>query len=189
MPLRAHHLQSRSIAPRHTTRETSTIPFDDLVYLLAEGVADAQTKLDLSTAETIKTLAETEVDVVPTLTRTIDEDGTVTTDAAPAQSQSLLELGLSPSRYQFSDATIEVEVDVSVTEHEQRDGERTERSRGTERSLGLQAGTQAVIEQRAYDREVSANARLAAHLEPTPLPTAVGPTEVRDAARGEENAN
>jgi hypothetical protein len=183
MPLRAHHLQSRSIAPRQPTQETQNVPFDDLVYLLAESVGDAQTKLDMSTAETITTLAETEVDVVPSLTRTIDADGTVTTETAPPQSQSLLEVGFTPSRYQFSDATVEVEVDISVTEHEQQDSERTERP------FGLQAGTRAVIEQRKYDREISANARIEAHLQPTPLPTDVSPTERRDTEPGEENAN
>lgn len=183
MPLRAHHLQSRSIAPRQPTHETSSIPFDDLVYLLAESVGDAQTKLDLSTAETIETLAETEVDVVPSLTRTIGADGTVTTDVAPPQRQSLLELGFAPSRYQFSDATVEVEVDISVTEHEQQDSERTDRP------FGLQAGTREVIEHRKYDREISANARIAAHLQPTPLPTDVSPTELRDTEPGAEDGD
>jgi hypothetical protein len=181
MPLRAHQLQSRSIAPRLQTQETSAIPFDDLVYLLAESVADAQTELDLSTAETLETLAETEVDVVPTLTRTIGADGIVTTDTAPTQSQSLLELGFVPSRYQFSDATVEVEVDISVTE--QQDSEQTDRA------PGLRANTREVIEQRKYDREISANARLAARLEPTPLPVDSSPTVVREDTTGEENAD
>ena len=183
MPLRPHHLQSRGIARRRSARETPDIPFDDLVYLLAESVADAQTKLDMSTAEVLETLAETEVDVVPSLTRTIETDGTVTTEAAPSRSRSLLELGFTPSRYQFSEATVEVEFDISVTEHEQRDSERTDRR------LGLQAGTREVTELRKYDRETQANARLSARLEPTPLPVELGPTETRAVADEENDAD
>lgn len=176
-------MKSRSTAPSQPLRETSVVPFDDLVYLLAEGVAEAQTKLDLNTIETIQTLAETEVDVVPRLTRTIDTDGTVTTETAPAQSRSMLELGLVPSRYQFSDATVEIEVDVSAASHDRVDDERTDRS------SGLQASTRAVIEQRKYDREVNANARIAARLEPTPFPIAVGSTEVDDGTSGGGHAD
>lgn len=154
------------------------MPFDDLVYLLAESVADAQRTLDLRTAETIETLAETAVDVVPSVTRTIAADGTVTTETAEAESRSLLEIGLTPSRYQFSEATVEVEVDIGVTETEESDEERTGRP------YGLRADTRSVTERRTYDREVTANARLAATLEPTPLPAATEPTERREAPDG-----
>lgn len=164
-------------------REISTVPFDDLVYLLAEGVADAQTRLDLNAIETLETLAETEVDVVPKLTRTVETDGTVTTESAPTQSRSMLELGLAPARYQFSDATVEIEVDVTAASHERLDDERTDRS------SGLQAATRAVIEQRKYDREIGANARIAARLVPTPLPIDVGSPEGSDEVSGGAHAN
>ena len=149
------------------------MPFDDLVYLLAEGVADAQAKLDASTAELLETLAETEVDVVPGVTRTIEADGTVETETASPVARSLLELGFTPSRYQFSEATVEVNVDISVSESESRDVE-TE-----DRSLGLRAGTYEVTQQRKYDRGVESNARLRAQLEPTPLPIELAPSEAR----------
>ena len=183
MPLRPHDLRSRSIAPRGQVREEPDIPFGDLVYLLAESVSDAQTKLDANTAETFETLAETEVDVVPRLTRTVEDDGTVTTDTAPAEPRSLLELGFTPSRYQFSEATVEVGIDISVAEHEQRDAE-------TEgREIGLRAGTYEVTEQRRYDRNVEANARLTARLEPTPLPINLEPAENRPDTTGEDDAD
>ncbi|WP_418286059.1 hypothetical protein [Halorubrum sp. DTA46] len=183
MPLRAHHLPPRSTASDRPTRPIADVPFDDLVYLLAEGVADAQTALDAHTAEMLDTLAETTVDVVPSVTRTIDVDGSMTTATAPAESRSLLELGLTPARYQFSDATIEVEVDVSVTERDGRDLDRE--GEHTERPLELQAGTQRVIDRRSFDREASANARLAARLQPTPLPSPARPTAELEAVEGD----
>lgn len=174
MPLRPYDLQSRGIALHRPVREERDLPFDDLIYLLAESVADAQTKLDMSTAEVLQTLAETEVDVVPQLTRTIDEDGEVTTEMAEAQPRSLLELGFTPTRYQFSEATVEVSVDVSVTEREERDVEEEGRR------FGLRAGTYEVTEQRKYDRETEANAQITARLEPTPLPVELEPAEIRE---------
>lgn len=191
MPLRAHHLPPRSIAPNRPTRAVFDLPFDDLVYLLAAGVADAQAALDAQVAETLATLAETEVDVVPSLTRTIEPDGSVTTDAAPPERRSLLDIGLTPARYRFSDATIEVEVDVSVAERDRSepDGLETERADRTPR---LRAGTQSVIDRRTFDREAGANARLAARLEPTPLPAEVAPSVTGDdsgAADGGDHAD
>ena len=180
MPLRAHQLPSRSTALDRPTQTVADLPFDDLVYLLAAGVADAQTELDAHAVETLTTLAETEIEVVPALTRTIESDGTVTTDAAPAERRSLLELGVTPARYRFSEATIEVEVDVSVTDHDRSDRDRPESER-TGRAFDLRAGTQPVIDRRTFDREAGANARLAAHLEPTPMPAPVAPTEASDA--------
>jgi hypothetical protein len=159
------------------------VPFDDLVYLLAESVADAQRTLDVRTAETIETLAETAVDVVPSVTRTVAADGTVTTEAAETESRSLLELGLTPSRYRFSEATVEVEVDVAVSETEESEDERTGRPHG------LRADTRSVTERRRFDREVTANARLAATLEPTPLPAATGPAERREGPDGGTDAD
>ena len=189
MPLRAHHLPPRSTAPDRPTRAVADLPFDDLLYLLAAGVADAQTALDARSAATLATLAETEIDVVPSLTRTVASDGTVTTDAAPAEPRSLLELGLTPARYRFSDATIEVAVDVSVADRDRSGLDRSRPDRPesgrAEPSFDLRAGTQSVIDRRTFDREAGANARLAARLEPTPPPVAVGAEETSDVGDAE----
>jgi len=192
MPLRAHHLPPRSTAPARPTQPVAAVPFDDLVYLLAAGVADAQTALDAHAAETLTSLAETEIDVVPTLTRTIESDGTGSHDGHRGDGAPiLLELGLTPARYRFSDATIEVEVDVSVAERDQSEHDRPE-DKHADRAFDLRAGTQSVIDRRTFDREAGANARLAARLEPTPMPAAVGPedaSETSPASDGGEHAN
>ena len=176
MPLRAHHITPRSTAPDRPIRAVADVPFDDLVYQLAEGVADAQTALDAHTTETLETLSETAVDVIPSITRTIELDGSVTTETAPAESRSLLELGLTPARYQFSDATIEVAVDIHATDRTGRGDEVADSSdERTERPLALRADTRAGAEQRRFGQEVDVNARLTARLQPTPLPARIGP--------------
>lgn len=181
MPLRAHHVSLPSTARRRPTQPVADVPFDDLVYRLAAGVADAQSALDAHSAETGASLAETELDVVPSVTRTIASDGSVTATPAAPERRSLTELGITPAWYRFSEATIEVEVDVRATEREGDDG--------TEPADGLTASTQSVIDRRRFAREVGANARLAARLEPTPLPVRVGPSAGADAERGGDRAD
>ena len=176
MPIRPVDIRLRGIDPFLRVREEPDLPFDDLVYLMAEGVASAQTKLDLTTAEVLETLAETEVDVTPRLTRTLEDDGSVTTDVAPAESRSLLELGFTPTRYQFSEATVEAEFDLSISETEDRD----EETEG--RTYGLRAGTYEVKEQRKVQRDVDATARLSARLQPVPLPVRLSPEEETEPA-------
>ena len=180
MPIRPSDIRFRGIARQQPVREEADLPFEDLLYLLAESVANAQTKLDLTTAEVLETLAETEVDVVPQVTRRISEDGTVETETATPETRSLLELGFTPTRYQYSEATVEIGVDVSIAEQEERESE----SEG--RTLGLRAGTYEITEQRKYDREVEANATISARLEPVPLPVELSPADVREGGAGEE---
>ncbi|EMA57178.1 hypothetical protein [Halorubrum lipolyticum] len=185
MPLRAHHRPPRSTAPVRTTRTAADLPFDDLVYLLAAGVADAQTALDARTAETAASLAETELEVVPSITKTIDADGEVTTETAPTESRSLLELGITPAWYRFSETTIEVELDVSVTDRTDR-ADHTDRA---DRTTEFRADTGSVIDRRRFGREAGANARLAARLEPTPIPVRTDSRPGADEPRGGERAD
>ena len=203
MPLRAHHVSLPSTARRRPTQPVADVPFDDLVFRLAAGVADAQTALDAHSAATGASLAETEVEIVPSVTRTIDTDGSVTATPAATERRSLLELGITPTWYRFSETTIEVDVDVRATEREGDDAQggdvragdaraddaaRTSDD-GTRPADGLTASTQSVIDRRRFDREVGANARLAARLEPTPLPVRVGPPAGVDAERGGDRAD
>lgn len=194
MPLRAQHVSPASTARRRPTQPVADVPFDDLVYLLAAGVADAQTALDAHTAETAASLAETDVEVVPSITRTIDADGGVTTEAAPTERRSLLELGIAPAWYRFSEATIEVDVDVSVTDRasdeDDRQSDEDDRESGDEeRASGLRADTRSVIGRRRFDRAADANARLAARLESTPRPMRAAPPADAEPASGGDRAD
>ncbi len=142
--------------------------------MLAESVATAQTKLDMNTAEVLQTLAETEVEIVPQLTKTIDADGSVTTEPTASETRSLLALGFTPTRYQFSEATVDVGVDISITEQ----AESTSEEAG--RQYGLRAGTYELTRERQYSREIQANAQISATLTPTPLPVDLQPADARE---------
>ncbi len=182
MPIRVTDLQRRALALEGRSVREREISFADLLYLTAEGIAEAQTKLDLSTAEVLRVLAEQRVDVVPQVTRTLDEDGRVRTEAAEPESRSLLELGFTPTRYQFEEATIELDFDVRVTESV----ESTREAEG--RELLLRAETYEVSEHRKFAREMSQNASLSARLVSVPLPVDLLPIEDR-VAEGEADVD
>lgn len=172
MPIRPEDLRLRGLVKPTPVREEPEAPLTDLIYKLAEGIASAQTKLDLQTAEVLSVLAETDVEVVPQLTRRIDAEGTVTTESTEPEPRSLLELGFEPTRYQFSQATVEVGFDLTIAESEERE-EETE----TESEYRLFARTYELREERSYQRDVESTAHITATLEPTPLPVRLSPAE------------
>ncbi|MGH3072289.1 MAG: hypothetical protein ACRDNB_08480 [Gaiellaceae bacterium] len=156
------------VAPEVPVRESPSVSFADLVRMLAEGIADAQTSLDRASAALVEELAETTVSIVPSVTETIDADGNVTFEHGAAQEVSLLSLGVTPTFYQFSQATVEVVMDVKVVETEQvkEDGKR---------SYGLFAGTADVRVERKLNRDVSAHSKVTATLVPVPMPLRLEP--------------
>ena len=132
----------------------SDVPFEVLVTELARGVADAQLELDRNTAHSVETLAATEVDVVPSVTRRIEADGTATYESADPTPRSLLELGFAPTRYRFSEATVDVDFDLELRDE-----------------ATLHAGTRDLREQRKLGRTIESTATLSATLVPTPTPS------------------
>lgn len=157
------------VAPEVPVRETPSVSFGDLVRMLAEGIADAQTSLDRASADLVEELAGTMVSVVPRVTETIDADGNVAYEQAPAQPVSLLSLGVTPTFYQFSQATVEVAMDIKIVENEQvrEDGKR---------SYGLFAGTADVRTERKLNRDVTVSSKVTATLVPVPMPLRLEPT-------------
>jgi hypothetical protein len=151
-------------APESTVAETPSTSFADLVRLMAEGIADAQLALDRSAAEMVTELAETRVNVVPTITETVAADGSVTFQQGVAQSVSLLELGVKPTFYQFSQATVEVSMDLKLVEQLDENGTRKKGS------LGLFAETSNIRFERKLNRDVSVHSKITATLVPVPAP-------------------
>lgn len=156
------------VAPEVPVRETPSVSFGDLVRMLAEGIADAQTSLDRTSADLVEEFAATTVRIVPQVTETIDAEGTVTYEHGEPQEISLLSLGLTPTFYQFSQATVEVVMDIKVVEQEQvrEDGKR---------SYGLFAGTADVRTERKLNRDVTVHSKVTATLVPVPMPLRLEP--------------
>ena len=157
------------VAPDVPVRESPSVSFADLVRMLAEGIADAQTSLDRASADLVQELAAAKVKIVPRVEEVIDEEGNVTFEEADPQEVSLLSLGVTPTFYQFSQATVEVVMDIKVVEQEQESG--TGR-----RNYGLFAGTAEVRAERKLNRDVTVHSKVTATLVPVPMPLRLEPS-------------
>jgi hypothetical protein len=164
------------VTPETPVKETPSASFGDLVRMLAEGIADAQASLDRASAEMVVELANTEVEIIPTVTETIDENGVVNyTNGAP-QKVSLLQLGVRPTFYQFSQAVVEVVMDIKIVENETENGQRR---------FSLFANTSDVRFERKLNRDVKISSKLTATLVPVPMPLRLEPV-ITTAPRPEE---
>jgi len=109
------------------------LPFAELLRNLAFAIAEGQLELDRSSIETLKFLIENEVKIIPEIAEIIEPtERTVTVSgsggpqnitvsgvnlrasgAAPI-TVNLLQAGLLPTFYQFTEATIEVKLSISM---------------------------------------------------------------------------
>lgn len=96
-------------------QELLAVPLPEMVLKLSLGIADAQRALDESSCNTAKMLADTTVPLVMAVTQTIASDGSVSFSNADPVDVSLLQIGLLPTFYQFSEATIDVTMDIKTT--------------------------------------------------------------------------
>jgi hypothetical protein len=122
-------------------RDLLDVPFAELVRNLAVAIADGQTALDRNSLETLKALADLQVDVLSDVTEVIERTTTpidVTVDdghggtrnetiqvtgarVSPSgvshTTMSMLQAGLFPTFYQFTEASVEVK--IAITMHEE----------------------------------------------------------------------
>ncbi|KAA6232547.1 hypothetical protein FP507_05215 [Chlorobium phaeovibrioides] len=153
-------------------RELLDVPFPEMVTKLSLGIAEAQRALDKNSVETASLLADEEVSVVLGLTQTISDDG-VKFDKQIAQ-VSLLQIGLMPTFYQFSEATIEVTMDIKTTT-------------STETNINVSAKAKVgfgcwsasvktdVSHNRKFGKEVHGTSRLLTKMVPVPPPSRLEP--------------
>jgi len=158
------------VVPAETqVNEVPSTSFADLVRLLAEGISDAQLSLDRASAEMLVELANTRVDVVRNITETVDAKGNITYKADKPQNVSLLELGMLPAFYQFSQATVEVAMDLQIVEN-------TTETSETKGRKTLFANTSNVRMERKLGRDVKIASKLTATLVPVPPPLRIEPS-------------
>jgi hypothetical protein len=179
MALDEDDLKHRSRLSPGTVRREDEIDFQDLIYGMAESVADAQVKLDYNLAEAMTRFAETKVEVIPRVVRTIQPDGTVVDEPAEPEERSLLELGITPERYQFSEATVDVEFDLSFATDETDTSEEKKKAR-------FRVDTSEAHHRRRYHGEANTTAKISARLVPVPTPASLGPAVVEAATEPDE---
>lgn len=155
-------------------QELLNVPLPDMVVKLALGIAEAQKALDENSVETAKALAETTVPLVLAVTQTIAADGTVTFTNADPVNVSLLQIGLLPTFYQFSEATIEVSMDIKTTTSSE-----TNIKVGAKAKVGFAMWSASisvdVSHNRKFGKEVHGTSRLVTKLVPVPPPPRIAP--------------
>jgi hypothetical protein len=106
------------------------VPFPQMVYSLARAIADGQKMLDKNSLNTLKELARTKFDFIESITEVLIPVPTIidtptgeitvtgidvqTTIADPAK-LTLLQAGLTPTFYQFTETLIEVKIQLKTT--------------------------------------------------------------------------
>ncbi len=155
-------------------QELLDVPFPDMVTKLAVGIADAQRALDENSVETAQQLADTTIEVTPAITQTIAENGDVSFQNANPVEMSLLQVGLNPTFYQFSEASIEVSMDIKTTTSTE-----TSIKVGVKAKVGFAAWSASarvdVAHNRKFGKEVRGTSRLFTRLAPVPPPPRIFP--------------
>lgn len=180
-------------------RDLLDLPFAELVRNLAVAIADGQTALDRNSLETLKALAEAQVEVLSGVTEVIERTTTPVTVTVPgpdggthAQTVevtgarvvpagverttiSMLQAGLFPTFYQFTEASIEAK--ISITMHEDTESQ-TRSSGGGFLGLGPSRAFASTVDyrtQNTYSYDANGSSVLRATLRPVPPPSRLQP--------------
>ena len=174
--------------------ELLDVPFADLVRNLAFAIAEGQLALDRSAIETLQFLLANDVDIIPEVTeviepvtRSVDIGGgqtipytgaTIRASGAPPMKLNLLQAGLQPTFYQFTEATIEVKVSISIKRTD--DDNDTSPTRVRLKGDDLRAFASPVNYRTAntYSYEATGSSTFRATLRPVPPPPRLNPRTV-----------
>ncbi len=155
-------------------KELLAVPLPEMVMKLGLGIAEAQRALDENSVETAIMLADTEVPLILAVTQTIAADGEVSFSNAPPVDVSLLQIGLMPTFYQFSEATIEVTMDIKTTTSRE-----TNIKVGMKAKVGFACWSASVnvdvSHNRKFGKEVKGTSRLVTKMTPVPPPPRIEP--------------
>jgi len=183
-------------------RDLLDLPFAEMVRNLAMAIADGQTALDRNSLETLRALAATEVDVLTDVVEIIEREerpvdvtvpdgrgGTrserivvtgarVRASGAPPMRMSMIQAGLLPTFYQFTEASIEVKLSITMRE------DRTIEESGRRAvfpflALGASRAFASSVDYRAantYSYQANGASVLRATMRPVPPPSRLEPT-------------
>jgi hypothetical protein len=163
--------------------------FGDIICSIAQGIADGQRALDLAAIQTLITLANTPVSIIPEVTEVISSQAlsvpisgqpniavtgvrVTATPSDPIQ-MSALQAGLLPTFYQFTDAEIDLKISVQLRQATQTETDGTQ-------TLGIFAFASHVNfrTQNTYSYGVDASSSVTATLKPVPANLRVTPQTI-----------
>src|SRR5438270_2155027 len=174
-------------------RDLLDVPFPELVRSVAVAIADGQTALDRNSLETLRALLDDEVHVVtdiaevsepaeydvPVGTGSISITGASgrATGAEPV-AMSMVQAGILPTFYQFTEASIEVRLAITMREDRTEDGETRGGAVGF-LGLGRSRAYASSVDFRTankYSYRAQGSSALRATLRPVPPPSRLEPT-------------
>ncbi|WP_372796856.1 hypothetical protein [Pontiella sp.] len=155
-------------------QELLAVPLPEMVMKLGLGVAEAQRALDENSVETASLLADTTVPLVLAVTQVIAADGTVSFTNADPVDVSLLQVGLLPTFYQFSEASIEVTMDIKTTSSRETNVKVSAKAKVGFACWSASVNTE-VSHNRKFGKEVHGTSRLLTKMVPVPPPPRIAP--------------
>jgi hypothetical protein len=106
-------------------QELLNVPFPEMVFKLANAIAAGQRRLDAASIETARALAKAQVKVIPEIFEVIEFGNVknfggvpvtgikVSSEVGDTATYTLLQAGLLPTFYQFTESIIEVKISIS----------------------------------------------------------------------------
>jgi hypothetical protein len=175
--------------------ELAEVPFGDLIADVAQGIAEGQRALDLTSVQTLIELSKATVDLIPEVTEVITPEpfdvnvsghapisvtgARVTASASEPVQMSALQAGIVPSFYQFAEATIQLKMSLQIREVEKEESEGT-RKRG-KHLFGSHVNFRT---QNTFTYTAEASSSVTAVIKPVPPPTRLVPSIVTVNALG-----
>lgn len=94
--------------------ELLNAPFPQMVRNLGVGIAEAQLELDLVSLKIARMMAGYDVDNEDSMLKSEEGERKYLVKFADGQEYSMLELGFTPTFYQFVDTVIEIKLSISI---------------------------------------------------------------------------
>ncbi len=173
--------------------ELQEVDFGELVRSIAQGIADGQRALDLSSIKTLQVLANTTVNIIPEVTEVITPapfqvnvsgqppvwvtGARVLASASEPVPMTALQAGLLPTFYQFTEATIQLKVSIQLRQA-------TDTDQSTQPGIFAFASHVNFRTQNTYSYSVDAAASVNVIMRPVPLTLRLQPSTITVNALG-----
>lgn len=175
--------------------ELAEVPFGELLRSVAEGIAEGQHALDMTSLRTLVELTKIKVDLIPEVTEVITPEpfdipvsgqapvrvtgARVEASAAAPVQMSALQAGLEPTFYQFTEATIQLKVSLQLRETQETDADGKKQT-----GLRVFGSNVNFRSQNTFSYTAEASSSVTAILRPVPAPTRVVPATITVNALG-----
>jgi hypothetical protein len=172
-------------------QELLDLPFSEVVRSLAFAIAEGQAALDRSSIETLKFLVNNTVDIIPEIAEIIEPDvrpvevrdssgnivnipvtgARIRASGASPVTLPLLQAGILPTFYQFTEAVVEAKLSISL----KRSGTDTETGRPVISAFASSVNFRTA---NTYSYSAEGSSALKATMKPVPPPSRILPRTV-----------